>query len=319
MPTSGSVDFSLTRDELIKSALRLCGVIDVEETPTAAEISDGSEALNIMIKSWATLGIGLWANQECTLFLQPNQTRYRLGTASGADHCTASHVETTTTSDEVAGAQVIELTSSSGMTVGDNIGIVLDSGDLHWDTVATIPTSTKVTITTGIASDAAAGAVVFAYTSKIGRPLQIIEARRRSATVTTAGDGTDLEIRLIARLDYAGIPNKTASGVISQAFYDPQLSLGFFNVWPASESSRETVRMTIKRTIEDLDDAGNSFDFPQEWMQALKYGLAAHIGMEYSINPAKLDRIMVMAEKYRDEAAGFDSEGTSFSFYPSEF
>ena len=60
MAISGSVNFNPTRDDIIKASLRICGAIDAEETPTGAEISDASQALNIMIKSWQSRGIGLW-------------------------------------------------------------------------------------------------------------------------------------------------------------------------------------------------------------------------------------------------------------------
>jgi hypothetical protein len=319
MATSGSVDFNPTRDDIIKAALRLCGVIDAEETPTGSEISDAAQALNVMIKSWQSRGIGLWANQECTLFLEIGKTKYYLGTASGADHCTASHVETTTSGDEAISSTVIGLTSSSGMTAGDFIGIMLDSGILHWTTIATVDSSVQVTTTSGLASAASSGATVFSYTSKINRPLKIVEARLRQATSSVAGDGTDIPLWLISRTDYAGLSAKSSSGVPLQAFYDPQLTLGAMNVWPSPNSESQTIRMTIKRPLEDVDLAANTFDFPQEWFRALKYGLAVELGFEYSISPPRLDRLAVLAEKFLDEVSGAEIDGESFSFYPSEY
>lgn len=318
MTTSGSIDFNPTRDDVIKSALRLCGVIDAEETPTGSEINDTAQALNFMLKSWATKGIGLWSEQECTLFLEPSQILYRLGTASGADHCTASHVETTTATDEAISSAVIGVTSSSGMTSGDFIGIVLDVGTTHWATIVTVDSSTQVTITSGLASAASSGAVVYAYTAKIGRPLKIIEARHRGAAISEAGDGIDLPMEMLARADYMNLSVKSTSGTPTQCFYSPQLSLGVLNIWPGASASGETIRMTIKRTIEDMDSTSDTFDFPQEWLRAIKYNLAAEIGLEFGITAAKLNLITLRAEILLNEAVGFDSEDASFSFYPSE-
>ena len=317
MTTSGSVDFNPTRDDVIKSALRLCGVIDAEETPTGAEINDTAQALNFMLKSWATKGIGLWAEQECTLFLEPSQILYRLGTASGADHCTASHVETTTATDEAISATVIGVTSSSGMTAGDFIGIVLDSGVTHWTTIVSVDSSTQVTITSGLASAAASGAVVYAYTSKIGRPSKIIEARHRGASTSEAGDGTDLPLEPLARADYMNLSVKSTSGTPTQFFYSPQLSLGVLNIWPGASASGETIRMTIKRTIEDMDATSDTFDFPQEWLQAIRYNLAAEICMEFKVPFQRMQMIIAKAMLLLEEAMGFDNEGASFSFYPA--
>ena len=60
MTTSGTSTFSVTRDEIIKSSLRTLGVIGVGETPITEDYTNCSEALNIMIKSWAKKGFPLW-------------------------------------------------------------------------------------------------------------------------------------------------------------------------------------------------------------------------------------------------------------------
>lgn len=54
-------DFRLTRDQIITSALRKLGAVDAGGTPTASQISDGAEALNVLVKSWQNLGVRLWS------------------------------------------------------------------------------------------------------------------------------------------------------------------------------------------------------------------------------------------------------------------
>jgi len=63
MAVSASSDFSVNRDELISAAMRIVGILAPGDTPLAARVTTASEALNMMIKSWQSEGIGLWLNQ----------------------------------------------------------------------------------------------------------------------------------------------------------------------------------------------------------------------------------------------------------------
>jgi len=64
MPT---YNFNLNRDEVIKGALRILGVISQGETPDAAQISDGAEALNVLIKAYESEGMPVWAIKTQTI------------------------------------------------------------------------------------------------------------------------------------------------------------------------------------------------------------------------------------------------------------
>lgn len=55
-----STDWRLTRDQIITSALRKLGVVESGAEPTAAQLADGSEALNALVKGWQNIGVRLW-------------------------------------------------------------------------------------------------------------------------------------------------------------------------------------------------------------------------------------------------------------------
>lgn len=76
MSTSGSTDFNITRDQLITGALRLCGAVAQGESPTAAQISEASEALNMLIKAWQADGMPLWVIKNHTLTLVSGTNTY---------------------------------------------------------------------------------------------------------------------------------------------------------------------------------------------------------------------------------------------------
>ena len=76
MALSNSTDFNVTRDQVITGALRLVGAIAQGETPTAAMITEGSEALNMLAKAWQADGMPLWVMKEYTLTLVNGQNTY---------------------------------------------------------------------------------------------------------------------------------------------------------------------------------------------------------------------------------------------------
>ena len=84
MPTSGTVSFSMNRDALIASSLRLMGVLGQGDTPTTEDYTNCSQALNIMIKSLMTSGIPLWTQEGLVVPLTTNKFSYTIG-MSGAD------------------------------------------------------------------------------------------------------------------------------------------------------------------------------------------------------------------------------------------
>ena len=193
MATSGSYDFSVNCLEIIKGALRLIGAIATGETPAAAEISDAKEALDMMTKAWQAEGIGLWLNQEVTLFLEYAERSYTLGPSG--DHCAATSVKTEIKTAAASGAGTIDVDSITGISDGDNIGIELDDGTLQWTTVNGAPSGDTITLTAVLAGAAAVDNHVYAYTNKIPRPLEIIEARRVYA------DDTEVPVDIVSRAE----------------------------------------------------------------------------------------------------------------------
>jgi hypothetical protein len=81
MTTSNSTDFTTNRDKLISGVLEVLGVNDPASNivPTSRQISQASDALNIMIKAWANDGLQLWALKEATISLT-NTEKYNTAT-----------------------------------------------------------------------------------------------------------------------------------------------------------------------------------------------------------------------------------------------
>lgn len=307
MPTSGSSDFAITRNDVLDSALVLCGYLDPDATPSGNDYATATRPLNLMVKAWMAKGLNLWAMKEATLFLSPGTARYSLG-ATGT-HCTNTYVQTTLSTAEATSSTSLGLTAFAGMSASDKIGIVLDDGSIHWTTISGAPGATT-TIATGLASAASAGNVVFAYTTKINRPQRIISAYRRNI------GGNDTPIELVSRGDYANLSNKSSAGKTIQAFYDPQLTTGTLNAWPTPDVATDVIRFWYSRPLEDFDAAADAPDFPIEWGEALIYGLADRLCGFFQSPPATRQWLKAEALEKFEQASAYDSEPVSVFFGP---
>lgn len=79
MALSNSFDFTLARDALIKRTLLLLGAISPQQTPSATDISDASEVLNLMLKAWQADGMQLWQIGSKSITPVASQSLYTLG------------------------------------------------------------------------------------------------------------------------------------------------------------------------------------------------------------------------------------------------
>lgn len=305
MALSGSYDFTLTRANIIEEAYDVCGLLDAGQPLDAESTTLASRKLNMMVKGWAKRGYHLWAVQEATLFLTVGTAAYLLGPTG--THCTTSYVHTTLSAAAASGATTISLTSTTGMTDGDNIGIVLTDGTIHWTTITTKATTL---IASGLASAAASGNVVFAYTSKIQRPNRIVPDTLYRRDINDA----DTQITLIGRTEYMGYADKTIQGKPVSAWYEPLTTNGSLKLWPTPDLATDVVRFSFERNLQDFDTGADEPDFPIEWGEPLVYGLAARIAV--TLAPEKLPMIQAMAEAFLTDALGFDKENDSVYFQP---
>ena len=77
-----SSTYTVTRDQIITSALRKLGVLEIGDTPDVDTVSNATMALNLMIKQFSTDGLKLWKISELIIPLVTSQTKYILGGAS---------------------------------------------------------------------------------------------------------------------------------------------------------------------------------------------------------------------------------------------
>jgi hypothetical protein len=262
-----------------------------------------------MIKLWQAQGIHLWTKKEATLFLALNVHTYYLG-GSLAGHATASYQETTLTADYATGVS-LTVASTSGMLVGDFLGVQLDNGVLKWAIIATVPNSTTVTTTVAINVAASADNLVFFYTTKITRPLFIFSSRRHEP------EDRDIPLIQISHDEYFSLPNKTSTGFPTQFNYDPQLDSGIYRIWPTPTDVKNRINFTYAKSIEDFDSSIDNPDFPQEWLDPLVLNLSVRLAPDYGkASGENYQSLKEQAAEALALALRFDSEIGNMIFQP---
>ena len=236
MATSGTTTFSVTRNDIITSALRVLGVIEIGAQPDAATIENASLVLNMMMKDWQTDGIKLWTITELILPLEEGQLSYNIGPDS--------------------------------------------SNDLVTD-----------------------------------KPLRLIQSFLRNTGVTPP---TDMPMTIISQKEYNDLGSKQSTGTTNSIYYWPYLTYGTVTLFLDPDQNTEDnyqLHLTVQRPIQDITQANQTFDFPSEWYQSLRWGLASELAPEYGLDQ-KAALITQRAEQYKQRLMAWDVENTSTFFQP---
>lgn len=301
MATSGSTDFVVNRDDIITETMEIMGVLAAGDSPSADDLTSLGRTLNMVVKAIQAEYQNLFAVQKVYVFLEKNKRQYSLSSSS-SDHATTSFVQTALNGAVSASGTSLIVDSITGISNGDNIGIELSDGTMHWDTVNGAPSGSTVTITTGLAGAASDNAVVYAYTTTANRPMKVLNQVLRDK------DGRDIPIFRKAREDYVSLPDKTSDGSPINIYYDPQVSAGQLYVWPETSDTTDYLVLWVQRTLEDFDASTDDADFPQEWYLALAWNLAEYSKTKFGV-PAQLSStIRKNASALLASAGSFDTE-----------
>lgn len=117
----------------------------------------------------------------------------------------------------------------------------------------------------------------------------------------------DMVMTEMSREEYYALPNKASQGRPLQWFYDRQRSGGTMYLWPAPDASTGTLKFTYTRKIYDMDANADDLDLPQEWYEAVMYGLADRLAENHGlINTPLGQRVAEKAAASLQEIKEFD-------------
>lgn len=225
MSTSGTYDYTITRDQLIYGALRLAGVIAQGETPSASQVSDAATTLNMLVKAWMADGMPLWAIRTVTITPVANQNTYTYNTP------------------------------------------------------------------------------------KLLKPLQAWNRQTASQV--------DIPMRMISRQEYNILGNKSTTGNPIQLFFNPDRDSTEIKLFPTPDSNaaaQNVIYIVAQVPYQDFNSATDTPDFPQEWYEAIKYGLAVRLAGEYNIDIETRRVLQQEAAAIKQEALSFGTEENSLYF-----
>jgi len=306
--TSGNIDFSASRDDIITEALEQMGMLAEGQSPSADQLTSMSRTLNMLVKAWQGEGLNLFALQKLYVYLEKNKQEYSLSSTT-TDHFSSEYNRTTTTQAQVATDTTIEVTSATDMATSDYIGIKLSDGTMQWTTISNI-SSLTITLTAALTGGSTSGDTIYFYTSKANRPMKISNVVLRNSISLQ-----DTPIWNISRQEYIELPNKSSDGAVNQVWYDPQVGTGVLSVWPESDNVDKILVLWVQRTLEDFDAANDEADFPQEWFLPLSLNLAAVSCTKYGVPRFERTYIRNLAAEYKILAESFDRED-GFQFQP---
>ena len=281
-----------TRNDLIARAMRLTGRFAAGEPLSADTIHDVALTLNLMLKEWQTYGWYLWLEEEATCFFADGQYEYTIGSAASDDNATLSHVKTEIYSAASAAQTSIVLDSTSGMTAGDYIGIEEESNYLQWTTIGSVDTASQVTLASGLTYSTVVDNHVYAYTTKMQRPLAVRNARLEYE------DQHEVTLQTLSRDEWFDLADKTTEGVPVNIYWNPKKSSGKFYVWPRPSTVKHRLRFTACMPFTEFTSATQAPDFPEEWYDALTWCLAAEVAPEFGV---AMDRITYLETKAMDK------------------
>ena len=304
MAVSGTNTFTVTRDDIIKASLRTIGVLALGETPTTEDYTNCSQALNIMIKSWAKKGWPLWTQETIAIPMVAGVKQYPIGPTAGYVYSVTSTGGTGYTAGTWTATNHTTGTAASGTYT------VTAGGAPDMFTILVPGTAYTSAPTTFTLSGAGTGATITATIVGVtmAKPVRAFTGYIRNP------NNYDITMMQISKLEYNQLGNKFNQSTPNQFFYDNQYTNGQLYLFNVPDDSDWTVYLDTHRMFYDMTGSTDNFDFPQEWFQALKWGLAAEIAAEYGI---PLDQIPYYEQKsiaYVEDASNFSIEEASVYF-----
>jgi len=144
------------------------------------------------------------------------------------------------------------------------------------------------------------------------KPLKVIQAFNHNLSTTL-----DIPMRIITKQEYNILGNKESTGNPIQIYYQPLNMSGELSVFPVPTSVEETqnvITLIYQRPYEDFDSSTDYPDFPQEWHEAIKYGLAHRLSGEYNLSLDQRKILKAEADEMKYTALGFGTEEGSLFF-----
>lgn len=290
--SSGTFNFSVVRDDIIRECMLNLGLLEESEVPTAQEVTDLARKLNMIVKQLAGTmdkapGFKMWQRERGDLFLSQSQYAYDLGPINGVGWAGGvtglaapiTFQSSTLTAAVALGGTVLPLSSVAAVNINDAIGILIGNV-FFWTTISGLNVALKqVTIPApGLPAAAGASSEVVNYTFRGQRPVEILTSSLRDS------NGTDTPMTRLTLEQYEALPTKTQPGNVQDPtafYYEPRVvnqNGRYYIDCAGAQDCTKYQHVVYLREAQNFDNPGDAPEFPQEWFNHLCWSLtlAAH-------------------------------------------
>lgn len=305
---STSFGLSVTRNELINAVLRTLGKLGLTQTAEPEDFTNCSQALNLMIKSWMNKGATLWKIEMVAVPMVVGVVQYPIGPA-------AAYVYSATVTDGGSGYTAATVAITGGGGTGATAIATVAGGAVTAITITaggSAFTSAPTVTISGDGTGASATGTIVGLTTDL--PIKILDGGNYIRNDDTS---IDTPVTMLSRQEYNILGNKTTSGTVPcQFFCDLQIPNRQLYVYPepTDESVDYTMYLVAQMIIADATAAADTFNFPQESMNALKWGLCHEVMTEYGVDDRTERRVLRMYDMYVKEMFDFSVEEASTFF-----
>lgn len=164
-------------------------------------------------------------------------------------------------------------------------------------------------------------------TINVNRPMKIYNAWRHDVN-----NDTDVPIQIFSEREYNELNNKEQTGTPIGLYYNPRYEsnavqegstakglISIYSPADATTANLYTITINYQRPFNDFTPANyasETLDFPQEWNDAIKFGLAVRLAPHYGVPMLEYDRLKRMADELKETALSFDTEWESLKIQP---
>lgn len=153
-----------------------------------------------------------------------------------------------------------------------------------------------------------AGTSSYTPTTKM---MKIISAYNHNTT-----NNIDIPMTVITRDEYNRLGNKTSSGNPIQLLHIPNRIDSTVKLFPtpdATSAANNEIVIVYQKPYDDFDTSADEPEFPSEWFDALKFGLAHRLCAEYGMNINDRKQLLQEVILLKTEAiSGGTEEGSIF-------
>jgi len=150
------------------------------------------------------------------------------------------------------------------------------------------------------------------YTLSTPKPLKVLQVWNHNIT-----SNVDIPMRIVTQAEYNILGNKTSAGNPIQVYYDPRRDTGEMHIFPVPTTVEQSVNILYyicQIPFEDFNTSTDAPDFPQEWYDAVTYGLATRLAPEYGVPIPDRKTLWQEMSIIKQEALNFGLEEGSLYF-----